>query len=188
MPSTFVRVALIAGSLGFDTFAVSIGIGMGELSMLSRVRVALAFASAEVGMTFIGTLVGRGVQQVLGDMAGYLGFTALVLIGVYMIVETVRGTESSFDLSRGWGLLLASLSISLDALGIGFSIPYLNVPFGVMFAAIALASGSAAALGLSMGRLFGSRVERASGTIAGIVLILTGLTFAFLHYEHIGLE
>ena len=36
-----------------------------------------------------------------------------------------------FDLSRGWGLLLGALSISLDSLGIGFSILYIGVPLAV---------------------------------------------------------
>ncbi len=188
MGSVFFRVALIAASLGLDTFAVSVGIGMRQISLAARARVALSFATAEVVMTFIGTMIGKGVQHLIGDAAGYLGFAALVLVGLYMIIETLRGEDKELDLSHGWGLFIASLSISLDALGIGFSLPYLGVPLVWMLVAIAFASGSAAAIGLLLGRVFGARAGRNAGVFAGIVLVLTGATFGVLHYEHAGPE
>jgi putative Mn2+ efflux pump MntP len=188
MPSTYIRVALIAASLGLDTFAVSVGIGTAKLNAAARLRVVFAFATAETVMTFFGTLVGRGVQSVVGGVASYAGFAALVAIGAYMIFETLRESEAGFDLTRGWGLFVASLSISLDALGIGFSIAYLGVPLGLMFAAIAVASGSAAAIGLFLGRFFGAKAERSAGVVAGVLLMLTGLAFGALHYAKIGLD
>ena len=39
-------------------------------------------------MTFLGTLAGRGVQYLFGEMSAYAGFVALVAIGIYMIVES----------------------------------------------------------------------------------------------------
>ena len=45
-----------------------------------------------------------------------------------MVIESLRETEAGgFDLSRGWGLFLGALSISVDSLGIGFSILYLSL-------------------------------------------------------------
>ena len=63
-------------------------------------------------------------------------FAALVGVGCYMIYEVRHGTEEGggFDLSRGWGLVLGALSISLDSLGIGFSILYIGVPLVVSVA------------------------------------------------------
>ena len=84
-------------------------------------------------MTVIGVLLGQAAGKLLGDAAGYLGFAALVGVGGYMIYEALHGTEEGggFDLSRGLGLVLGALSISLDSLGIGFSILYIGVPLGV---------------------------------------------------------
>jgi putative Mn2+ efflux pump MntP len=188
VPSIFFRVALVAASLGLDTFAVAVGIGVRGLPGHARLRVGVSFASAEVLMTFLGSIFGRGAQALLGDVAGYLGFAALVGVGLYMIAETLRAPEKTFDLSKGWGLLVASLSISLDALGIGFSIVYLGVPVPLMLCAIFVASGGAAALGLTLGRSFGARAERNAGVIAGVILIATGLIFGGMHYARVGLE
>lgn len=188
VPSTFIRVAIIAASLGLDTFAVAAGIGMRGLAPKDRLRVGVSFAFAEAFMTFAGSLFGRGAQALFGESSGYIGFAALIGVGAYMIYETIRGEEETLDLTRGWGLALASLSISLDALGIGFSIAYLHVPIAITLAAIFCASACAAGIGLSAGRSLGAGAERSAGVIAGAILIATGLGFGWLHYAHIGFE
>ena len=176
------RVALVAGSLALDVFAVSIGVGMRGLDRASRVRIGASFATAEVGMNLIGAAIGAGIGRLIGDAAGYLGFAALIGVGIYMLVEELREAESGLDLSRGWGLLVASLSISLDSLGVGFSIAYLGVPIPVTLAAIAVASVAATALGLTFGKLLGERAQRWAGLFGGFALIATGMLFAVLKY------
>ena len=171
------RVALIAGSLGLDVFAVCVGVGMRGATTAAKLRIGAAFATAEVTMTLIGAGLGMAIGRVIGQVAGYLGFGALVFIGAYMIVETIRETEREFDLSRGWGLMLAALSISVDSLGIGFSILYVGAPVVVSLAAIGVASVLSTTLGLTFGRMLGVRAERGAGLWAGIVLILTGVGF-----------
>jgi putative Mn2+ efflux pump MntP len=114
-----------------------------------------------------------------------LGFAALVGVGAYMVYETIRETEGAFDLSRGFGLFLASLSISLDSLGVGFSIVYIGVPLPITLAAIAFASVTATTLGLAFGRMLGRRAEERAGIIGGVALIATGLLFAALKYFHV---
>jgi manganese efflux pump family protein len=176
------RVALLAVSLALDVFAVSIGVGMRGLSPTARVRIGASFATAEVVMNLIGAGVGAAVGHLLGDFAGYLGFEALVGVGIYMIVEELREGESSLDLSRGWGLFVASLSISLDSLGVGFSIVYLGAPIWVTLCAIAVASVAATSLGLNFGAVLGARAQRWAGLLGGAALIATGLLFSALKY------
>jgi putative Mn2+ efflux pump MntP len=168
-------------SLGLDVFAVGIGVGMRGLPGHVKVRIGIAFATAEVTMTLIGVGIGKVVGQLLGDVAGYIGFAALVGVGIYMVVESLRAGEASgFDLSQGWGLFLGALSISLDSLGIGFSILYIGVPLLVSLACIAAVSTASTTLGLTLGGALGSRVEATAATWAGIILIATGLMFAVL--------
>jgi manganese efflux pump family protein len=176
------RVGLIAVSLALDVFAVCVGVGMGGTSPATRVRIGAAFATAEVMMTLIGAGLGAVVGRILGHVAGYLGFAALVGIGIYMIVEARRESESTLDLSAGWGLFLGALSISLDSLGIGFSILVIGAPLPVSLIAIAVASVISTTLGLSIGRFLGKRFEKAAGMWAGIVLVATGLGFAVEKY------
>jgi len=184
-----VKVVFVALSLGLDVFAVCVGVGMRGSAASVKVRIGAAFAFAEVAMTVLGLLLGRALGALLGDAAGYLGFAALFGIGCYMIYEARHGTEEGggFDLSRGWGLILGALSISLDSLGIGFSILYIGVPLGVSLACIALASILSTTLGLALGRRLGVAAEESAALWAGIVLVVTGLAFAALKFWNVGL-
>jgi len=181
--AALVKVAVVAFSLGLDVFAVSVGVGMRGASRGTRWRIGIAFAVAEMTMTLLGAALGAIAGRLLGDVAGYVGFAALVGVGAYMVIAAVRESESGgIDFSSGWGLFLGALSISLDSLGIGFSILYIGVPLAVSLAFIGVAAATSTALGLTLGRALGSRVEEGAELWAGIILILTGLGFAALKY------
>jgi putative Mn2+ efflux pump MntP len=178
-----IRVAIVAASLALDVFAVSIGVGMREMPPWAKVRIGVSFAAAEVGMTLLGIVSSMLIGRVLGDVAGYLGFAAMIAVGIFMMVEALGESQRELDLSRGWGLFLASLSISIDSLGIGFSVLYIGVPLPMMIAAIAVASMAATAAGLAFGRLLGAAVRERAGLLAGAILIATGVLFAYLKWH-----
>ena len=181
-----VRVFAIAVSLALDVFAVSIGVGIRGIPPGGKLRIGLAFAGAEVAMNVVGAGIGALIGNAIGEVAAYLGFAALVGIGVFIIIETLRETKQHFDLSRGRGLVLASLSISLDSLGVGFSIYYLGVPVVLTLAVVACVSIAATMLGLTFGRSLGERAEERAGVFGGIALIAAGLLFAALKYYKLG--
>ena len=173
------RVTLIAVSLALDVFAVCVGVGIRGTGVADRVRIGAAFATAEVVMTLVGAGLGAIVGHAFGSSAGYLGFAALVAVGVYTLVEGAREErKASFSPSQGWGLFVAALSISLDSLGIGFSILVIGVPLPVSLIVIAVVSVISTTLGLAFGKFIGIRAESAASRWAGIALILTGLGFA----------
>jgi putative Mn2+ efflux pump MntP len=183
---TFLRVALVAISLALDVFAVSVGVGIRGVDTAAKVRIGASFAAAEVAMNCIGASLGALLGRAIGDVAAYFGFAALIGVGIYMIVESLREGAEEFDLSRGFGLLIASLSISLDSLGIGFSIVYIGVPVYVTLAAVAVASVLSTTLGLTFGARFGTALGERAELIAGVVLLLTGLAFAVMKVAHAG--
>ncbi len=130
-------------------------------------------------MSLVGVGLGSVLGQLIGSVAGYLGFIALVALGAYMIAESLREARSgsALDMTRGWGLAVASLSISLDSLGIGFSILYIGVPLYTALIAIGVASVIATFAGIALGRTLGRRAEEGAELWAGIVLLVTGLFF-----------
>lgn len=178
----------MALSLGLDVFAVGIGVGIRGTDTAVKVRIGIAFASAEVIMNLIGAALGKVVGSLLGDFAGYIGFAALIAVGTYMMYEAVRESEEKepLDMSQGWGLFIASLSISLDSLGIGFSILYIGVPLVLSLSIIFAVSIGATALGLTTGRFLGRRVEEGAELWSGIVLVLTGIAFIIAKAFHLG--
>jgi putative Mn2+ efflux pump MntP len=177
------KIAFVAISLGLDVFAVCVGVGIRGTDRAIKLRIGAAFAFAEVAMTLLGVLLGAAAGKYIGNVAGYLGFLALVLVGGYMVFEALRGEdEAGFDLSSGWGLFLAALSISLDSLGIGFSILFIGVPLAVSVVCIAAASLLSTTLGLTLGKAIGTRLETAAALWGGIILVGTGAVFAALKF------
>ncbi len=188
MSATILKVFFIALALALDVFAVSIGVGVRGVSPRRKIVIGLAFACAEVGMNLIGAGLGLLAGHLIGQAAGYLGFAALIGLGIYMMREsqTDLGIGSQLDLTRGRGLFLAALGISLDSLGIGFSILYIGVPMPVSLIVIACTSIASTLLGLSIGRWLGGFAERNAAFVGGLLLALTGVTFAALKALHVG--
>lgn len=183
-----VKIFVVALSLGLDVFAVGIGVGLRGAETALKIRIGIAFATAEVAMNLIGLGLGKLAGELLGGIAGYIGFAALIGVGGYMIFEAIREAEEKepLDMSRGWGLFIASLSISLDSLGIGFSIPYIGVPLYLALGVIFVVSIACTFGGLTLGRALGRRVEEGAELISGIVLVLTGIAFIVAKIYHVG--
>ncbi len=173
------KLLIVALSLGLDVFAVSVGVGMRGVPRAVKWRIGCAFAAAEVLMNLAGVGLGAVAGRLIGGVAGYLGFFALLVLGIYMIVESRReaGLKRPLDMTKGWGLFVASLSISLDSLGIGFSILYIGVPLYGALACIGVTSVASTFLGITMGRALGRRAEEGAELWAGIILACTWLFF-----------
>lgn len=188
MGTALVKVVVVALALALDVFAVSVGVGVRGISTALKLRIGLAFATAEVVMNTLGAGIGLLAGRLIGGVAGYFGFAALVGLGIYMMKEsrTEFSGVSNIDLSRGPGLLLAALAISLDSLGIGFSILYIGVPMPISLIVIASISVASTMLGLTLGRWLGGYAERNAAFLGGLLLALTGLTFAALKALRIG--
>jgi putative Mn2+ efflux pump MntP len=167
-------------------FAVSIGLGMRGAS--PRLRIAIAFPCAEIVMNCVGLGLGEITGRLIGDDAGYVGFAALIAVGAYMILEARSNMDERrpVKIQGGWTLVVTSLAISLDSLGIGFSIRFVGVPVGLSLAVIGVVSVTATLLGLRLGRLLGTRVEDGAEMLAGILLALTGVAFVALKVLHLG--
>lgn len=96
------------------------------------------------------------------------------------------GVASRLDLTRGHGLFLAAFAISIDSLGIGFSILYVGVPMPISLIVIACISVASTFLGLTLGRWLGGYAERNAAFVGGLLLALTGVLFTVLKALRIG--
>lgn len=182
-----VKIFIVALALALDVFAVSIGVGIRGIRNRRKIQVGVAFACAEVGMTLVGAGLGALVGKLIGGVTGYLGFIALFGVGLYMMRESRTEREKSrLDLSRGHGLLLTSFAISLDSLGIGFSILYIGVPMPLSLFIIAITNVASTTLGLTLGKWLGRYAERNAAFLGGLLLALTGVIFSIFKALHIG--
>ena len=92
-----------------------------------------------------------------------------------------HSSEPSFDLTRGVGLLITSLSISLDSLGVGFALPAIGIPLLPMLITVSITTSIFTFVGLAFGQRIGERYEHQAQRVAGGTLIVLAILFGIQH-------
>ncbi len=170
-------IVLLFVSLGLDTLAVSLGLGLSGLPRRLWLRIGLTFAVCEGGMPLIGLLIGRQLSTSAGVWAGYLAAAILIVVGALAIREAFEDEPEASPTpeTRGWSLLWMGLSVSLDEMAVGFSLGVVHAALGFALGFIAIQAFVLTFAGLWLGsRLkahLGSKAELASG----IILCLLGI-------------
>jgi putative Mn2+ efflux pump MntP len=183
--STGMRTGGVALAVGLDVLALSTGIGVLGIPWGARWRVGAAFAGAEILMQVVGALVGEGLGHVAGKIAAYAGFIVLALIGLWIFRESSGHDKAlSAKATSGWGLLMASASISLDSLGVGFSLPSLQVPLVPLISSVAATTVIFTLAGLRFGEILGERFRKNAERGAGFVLVTLAVLFTLQHMAH----
>lgn len=175
-----IATAIIFFSLGLDTLAVSLGLGLSGLPRVRWLRVGLTFALCEGLMPVIGLLIGQRLGTLLGAIAVYIAAGILVIIGGFEIKEAVMDDDDDNELlltgERQRPLLLIGLSVSLDELAVGFALGVLHVPIGPALVYIAAQAFALTFVGLMIGRRLGRHVGERAALVAGVVLAVLGVT------------
>ena len=176
---TAVRVLGVALAIGLDVLALSVAIGIKEPPWPQRLRLGLTFSIAEIAMQLVGLALGEGLGQLVGTIATWIGLVVLAGIGAWILREGfTESGEHDFDVKTLGGLLLASLSISLDSLALGFALPALHLPLLPLFATVATSTVLFTLTGLAFGAALGHKFEKNAEKAAGIVLVLLAILFA----------
>jgi manganese efflux pump family protein len=173
------KVFAVALAVGLDVLAISVGVGVARLPFDASLRLGAAFAASEIAMQLIGYLLGTGAGRMLGAVAGYISFALLAFIGFVMIRKSFRHeSEVPFDATRGMGLLLISLSISLDSLAVGIALPAAGIPLVPLLILVSITTTVFTFVGLAFGARLGERYERGAERVAGATLVILAFLFA----------
>ncbi len=179
------KVAGLVLSLGFDTFAVAIGLGLSGLKRQERLRFGVSFALAEGIMPLVGFLIGQEIARALGSVASYLAIGLLLAVGLYTLWEGLHNEEErEFEAASYSRLLLLALSVSMDELAVGFSLGLIGIPVLLAAALIATQAFLLTWLGTTFGRLLGETLAERAELLSGIALSL--LAFFLLGEKLLG--
>jgi manganese efflux pump family protein len=176
------KVIVVAIAVGLDVLAVSVGVGVARLAWDASVRVGVAFAGSEIIMQVVGFGLGTGAGKMIGEVASYAGFALLAVVGLLMLRGSVHDdAEDKFDATQGSGLLLTSLSISLDSLGVGFALPGVSIPLIPLLITLSISTTIFTFVGLEFGARLGQRYEKGAERAAGVILMLLAILFTIEH-------
>jgi putative Mn2+ efflux pump MntP len=182
VPHDLVLMAKVLGvalAVGLDVLAVSVGVGVMQLALDASLRLGVAFAGSEIAMQVVGYELGAGAGKVLGEVATYIGLALLAAIGSLMIRNSLRhASKPEFDATRGAGLLITSLSISLDSLGVGIALPAVGIPLWPLLITVSVTTTFFTFTGLAFGAKLGERYEHGAERAAGAMLVALAALFA----------
>jgi manganese efflux pump family protein len=177
----FAKIFAVALAIGLDVLAISVGIGVAGVARQARMRLGLAFATTEISVQFIGYELGAGMGRLLGDIGTYVGFGLLAMVGLLMLRASRRPEEPrKFDATTGFGLLMTSLSISLDSLAVGVALPGAHIALDLLMPVVSFTTIGFTFTGLAFGARLGARYEHGAESLAGVILIALASLFALV--------
>ncbi len=177
----YLRIFAVAIAIGLDVLALSVAIGIKQPPWRTRLRLGGSFAVAEILMQLVGLALGTGFGRLTGEIATWTGLLVLAVIGVLILREgfSERDDDEKFNVNTPLGLLFASLSISLDSLGVGFALPAMRLPLAPLFGTVAVSTLCFTFVGLAFGATLGRAFEKNAERAAGLVLIAIAILFGF---------
>lgn len=179
-------IFLIALGLSMDCLAVAIAgsISLPGLSHRRVLRVSLAFGIFQFGMLVGGWYAGQTVVEIVENYDHWIAFGLLLLVGTHMLWEAFHSDDENrrhTDITKGIALLTVSIATSIDSLGVGLSLAF--VESKVWLAALIV--GSICFLitgaGFYAGRRIGSWLGRWADAVGGLVLIGIGVRILITH-------
>jgi putative Mn2+ efflux pump MntP len=181
-------VAALAVGLAMDAMAVSAAKGLATPRVRAGhvAKVALWFGGFQALMPLVGYVVGAKAGGYVERWDHWIAFTLLAGLGLKMLHEawTSTGEEDDDAGPDPFGtrvMFVLAIATSIDALAAGLTLPMLGVSAAVSVATIGVTTAALSAVGLLVGRRFGSALGKRLDAFGGVVLIGLGAKILFEH-------
>jgi len=181
----FITNILLGVGLAMDAFSVSLANGLHEPRMKPRkaVGIALIFAVFQALMPMIGWVCIHTIVQYFRAFETLIPWIALALlawIGGKMVKEGMceckEGQTCPIPEVTLSALLVQGVATSIDALSVGFTIADYNaIQALVACLVIGVLTFGICAVGVVIGKKFGTKLERKASVFGGAILILIGI-------------
>ena len=175
--------------LSMDAFAAAVcqGLCMPKLDIRRPVVVGLFFGGFQALMPLLGWLLGAQFSGYIQRFDHWAAFVLLGLLGGNMVRESLSPEEEeacavspSLDLRR---LTVLAVATSIDALVVGVTFAFLEVPILPAVTIIGCTTFVLSAAGVAVGNFFGARYQQRAEFCGGVILILLGTKILLDHLE-----
>lgn len=180
-----ITIFFIAISLSFDSFAVatSSGILLKDISFYNAMKISFSLAFFQGAMPLIGWLAGIEIKQYIESIDHWIAFGLLTIIGIKMIIESlkhesVRKQLNPLDIKVMFSM---SLATSIDALIVGISFAVVSIRIIPSVIIIGAVTFIIAMLGILFGKKAGKHLGREMEIIGGLVIIGIGVKILIQH-------
>ncbi len=169
---------LLALALGTDAFSLCLGIGLAGVSVTQIAMISISVLAFHILMPLAGWQIGEAAGKFLGQAAGVVGALILLSLGVRMIWQSLPGGGAAAPkviLVKDWGLFLLALSVSMDALAVGFTLGTRGTNLLLTVFTFGIVAGLMTLSGLLLGRWLGRWFGERAQLVGGVILIGIGV-------------
>ncbi|SNB70288.1 Putative Mn2+ efflux pump MntP [Arboricoccus pini] len=178
-------VAVLAISMSVDAFAVSVGRGaaIGRPRLGETLRTGIVFGVVETITPLVGWTAGVAASSFVQAVDHWIAFALLAAVGLHTFLNAL-GDKKTVAPEKGRSLtvlLATAIGTSLDAMAVGVSLAFLDVNIAVIAIAIGVATFCMSSGGMLLGRLIGRHFGKVAEALAGIALVLLGVSVLVEH-------
>lgn len=120
------NIIILGLALSLDAFGVALGIGCSKkLKFNESGSLIFSFGFFQFLFVFLGGIMGYFINTNLFKISGYISGIIILLVGIMLLKEGYEnGEECVYYNFNLWKYIVLGISVSMDALGVGFSILY----------------------------------------------------------------
>lgn len=189
---SLVSILLTSFALSMDAFAVSVtkGITIKNITKKTAFKIAFFFGLFQGGMPLIGWSLGIKFEGYIKAFDHWIALILLSFLGIKIIYESIKDSkehnsndnlEIAMDVDKSINhdinmkdLIALSIATSIDALAVGISFSFLNIPIIPIVICIGIITFLVCFIGVLLGNKMGSFIGELAKFIGGIILILIG--------------
>lgn len=172
----FLTILLLAVSLSMDTFSLSLCYGTMNISRKKTYLLSSIVGLFHFIMPLIGLNIGNIIMEHIILDGKYIILLILTIIGIDMIISSIKNEEKNFLLGIG-GILLFAFSVSLDSFSTGLGLNLMTDNILLALSSFTIFSALFTFLGIKLGKKLSDKYGRIAGFIGGIILIILGIYF-----------
>ena len=188
LPMNPFSILLVGLAMSTDAFAAAVGKGaaMRHPRWRDALRAGLIFGVIEAITPLIGWLLGSAAARYITAWDHWIAFGVLGLLGAHMIWNGIK-PETQDDPGDGarhhgfWSLAATGLGTSIDAMAVGVSLAFLDVPILMVAAVIGLCTLVMVSTGIMLGRMLGVLAGKRAEIAGGVVMVLVGTAILYEH-------
>ena len=186
------ELLILAISLTFDTFAVSVGggISMPTLKLKKKAMIIAFFGIFQAAYLFLGWFVGDKAASFIVEWDHWVAFAILTYLGGKMFLGALKGDSdddegaSKRDFLCFKRLAILATATSIDAIAVGASLAMLDISLqqiGFTTLMTFIATAVASFIGLQGGSKLGHKAGKKAEIWGGVILILIGMKILIEH-------
>ena len=178
------ELLILAVGVSMDACAVSVckGLALRRISLRHCLWVGLWFGAFQALLPLAGYVLGARFRQYITSIDHWISFGLLVFLGIRMIAEAIKDEPSEPDAALSCRhMLILSLATSIDALALGVTFAFLEVPILPAICLIGVVTFILSAVSVKIGNLFGAKWKSGAELAGGIILCIIGCKILLDH-------